>query len=154
MPFKEWVVELEQVRIYVWRQTHGGRVISFAVCFLHGRATNGNASLATIARTDFRIATFWANAPGSFTSRRFQTSLWNKSFTMPFATAEKSTKRTPASSTRTSRDSVKPKVVTVRPCEGTLTSVQFDAIVKEHRGRPLTADESRNFRRFAKDPYP
>jgi hypothetical protein len=44
--------------------------------------------------------------------------------------------------------------VTVRRCKGALPPARFDAIVKEHGGRALTADEKRQFRRFAKDAYP
>jgi hypothetical protein len=44
--------------------------------------------------------------------------------------------------------------VTVRRSKGTLAPTRLDAIVKEHGGRALTADEKRKLRRFAKDPYP
>jgi hypothetical protein len=35
-----------------------------------------------------------------------------------------------------------------------MSATRFDAIVKKHGGRAVTAKESREFRRFAKDPYP
>jgi len=34
MPFKEWEIPLESARIYIWRETHAGVVISFAVVLL------------------------------------------------------------------------------------------------------------------------
>ena len=46
------------------------------------------------------------------------------------------------------------RVVVMHPSKGTLTPVRFDAIVKKHEGRALTPGEERQFRRFAKDPYP
>ena len=74
---------------------------------------------------------------------------------MPSATARKTTKNTPSFSKRTKAAAPRPAgIVTVRRCKGALTPARFDAIVKEHGGRALTADEKREFRRFAKDPYP
>ena len=74
---------------------------------------------------------------------------------MPSATAKKTTKGI-SNSTRRTKSAVQrlAKIVTVRRCKGTLTPARFDAIVKEHGGRPLTAEEKRQLRRFTKDPYP
>jgi len=65
---------------------------------------------------------------------------------MPSAIASKTTKRTSLSTKRI-------KAV-VQPCTGTLSGEDFDAIVKAHGGRAMTAAEKREFRRFRKDPYP
>lgn len=74
---------------------------------------------------------------------------------MPSATAKKTAQSTSSSSPRTRNATQQPAgVVTVRRCKGTLPPARFDAIVKEHGGRALTADEKRQFRRFAKDAYP
>ena len=72
---------------------------------------------------------------------------------MPSTTAKKTTKNTSASSSHTNGKR-EIKVVTIRPTRGTLSASRFDAIVKEHGGRPLTAEEKRQFRKLAKDPYP
>jgi hypothetical protein len=34
MPLKEWIIELKEARIYIWRQTNAGSVISFAVVLM------------------------------------------------------------------------------------------------------------------------
>ena len=34
MPFKEWTIELDEARIYIWRHTQAGVVISFAVVLI------------------------------------------------------------------------------------------------------------------------
>ena len=74
---------------------------------------------------------------------------------MPSTISKKTTKGTAYSSGRTKRASKgPPKIVTMRPSKGTLTAAEFDAIAVKHGARPLTAEERKQFRRFAKDPYP
>jgi hypothetical protein len=34
MPLKEWIIELEEARIEIWRETHAGAVVSFAVVLI------------------------------------------------------------------------------------------------------------------------
>jgi hypothetical protein len=34
IPFKEWTIELDDARIYIWRHTQAGVVISFAVVLI------------------------------------------------------------------------------------------------------------------------
>ena len=34
MPLKEWVIELGESRVYVWRQTHAGLMSAFAVVLM------------------------------------------------------------------------------------------------------------------------
>ena len=74
---------------------------------------------------------------------------------MPSAIAKKTAKSTLSSSPRTKSAAHRPsRIVTIRRSKGTLTPARLDAIVKEQGGRALTSDEKRQFRRFAKDPYP
>jgi hypothetical protein len=74
---------------------------------------------------------------------------------MQSATAKKITKSSSSFSRRTKSATARVgAIVTVLRSKGTLTPTRLDAIVKEHGGRTLTAEEKRKFRRFAKDPYP
>ena len=46
------------------------------------------------------------------------------------------------------------KSVKIYPVKGTLTEGRADEIIRSFGGRPMTKEESREFRRFIKDPYP
>ena len=72
---------------------------------------------------------------------------------MPSATAKKTTKGTPASSSPIRR-SRKIKSVRIYPLKGKLSEERADEIIRSYGGRPATPEESREFRKFIKDPYP
>jgi hypothetical protein len=68
---------------------------------------------------------------------------------MPSAIAKKTAKSTSAFTWP-----IKAKAKIVRASKGKLTAAKFDEIVKRHGGRSMSVEERREFRRFAKDPYP
>jgi hypothetical protein len=72
---------------------------------------------------------------------------------MPSATAKKTTKSTPASSSPIRR-SRKIKSVRIYPLKGKLSEERADEIIRSYGGRPMTKEASKEFRKFIKDPYP
>jgi hypothetical protein len=46
------------------------------------------------------------------------------------------------------------KAVNWYPAKGVLTEERADEIIRSFGGRPMTKAESKEFRRFIKDPYP
>ena len=72
---------------------------------------------------------------------------------MPSATAKKTTKSTPASSSPI-KGTRKIKSVRIYPLKGKLSGERADEIIRSFGGRPMTKAESKEFRRFIKDPYP
>lgn len=74
---------------------------------------------------------------------------------MPSAIAKKTMKSMPASSVPTRvvrKKQVKP--VNWYPAKGVLTDERAEEIIRSYGGRPSTPEESREFRKFIKDPYP
>ena len=69
---------------------------------------------------------------------------------MRCATSKKTTQPTSPTTSRTERDSAKPKTVTIRPLKrGKFTAQEFDGIALAHGARALTAAEKRNLPRIA-----
>jgi hypothetical protein len=65
-------------------------------------------------------------------------------FTMRRAASKKTTQPASPTTSRTERDSAKPKTVTIRPLKrGEFTAQEFDGMALAHGARALTAAEKR-----------